>query len=324
MGLISRPHDKFFKETLGDINTAKDFMKNYLPKEVLEVIDLETLTQQKDSYIEKELEETFSDLLFKTKIKEKEGYIYFLFEHKSYPSHKITIQLLKYMTKIWEQKINKEKKKKLPIIIPLVVHHGKNRWNISLKLSGIIENYDKLPNTITKYISDYEYILYDLSDYKDEEIKGNIKLKIFLKILRDIFKKDYEEFIEALRESIIALDKLEKQEKGIEYFETFIRYIMNTRNDLDIEVVYDIAKEISVERSEVIMSIAEKLIKEGMEKGIKVGMEKGIKEGIKEGMEKTAKSALRKGASLEFVADITGLPMSKLKEIQKKVKNEKN
>ncbi|SDJ86315.1 conserved hypothetical protein (putative transposase or invertase) [Natronincola ferrireducens] len=151
-----------------------------------------------------------------------------------------------------------------------------------------------------------------MSGYTDEEIKGNARLRIFLKILRDIFEKDYEEFLVVLREAIIALDKIDKQEKGTEYFETFIRYIMNARNDLELRAVYDIAKGISVERRDVIMTIAEKLIKEGMEKGI----EKGI--------EKTAEAAFRKGADIDFVVDITGLSMDKLREIKRRVKEEQN
>ncbi|SHI17453.1 Rpn family recombination-promoting nuclease/putative transposase [Desulfosporosinus lacus] len=49
MCLIHKPHDKFFKETLSDIGTAKDFLQNYLPQEILDIIDLETITPQKDS-----------------------------------------------------------------------------------------------------------------------------------------------------------------------------------------------------------------------------------------------------------------------------------
>ncbi len=63
MGIINKPHDKFFKETLSDLETTKDFMKNYLPAELLQLIDLESISPQKDSFIEKELEEAFSRAL---------------------------------------------------------------------------------------------------------------------------------------------------------------------------------------------------------------------------------------------------------------------
>ncbi|MDQ7092062.1 hypothetical protein REC12_00440 [Desulfosporosinus sp. PR] len=40
-------------------------------------------------------------------------------------------------------------------------------------------------------------------------------------------------FLKTLEESILAFDQLENQSNGREYFETFIRYIMSARNDLD-------------------------------------------------------------------------------------------
>ncbi len=79
---VQNPHDKFFKETLGNVSTAKDFLSNYLPDNIMNIIDVNTLEPQKDSYINQELEESFSDLLFKVDINENEGYLYFLFEHK--------------------------------------------------------------------------------------------------------------------------------------------------------------------------------------------------------------------------------------------------
>ena len=313
MSIIKKPHDKFFKETLNDLETTRDFMKNYLPKDILEIIDLEKLSAEKDSYIDQELQELFSDLLFKTNINGREGYIYFLFEHKSYLSKRTALQLLKYMVKIWEQKITETRK--LPIIIPLVVYHGESRWNIDKSLGGMIQGIETLPESIKPQIPDYEYIVYDLSPYGDEEIKGSAKLRIFLELLRSIFNKDSNEFIESLKKAMVTLEELEYQEKGIEYFETFIRYIMNARKDLSLAVVYDVVKEISGERSEVIMTIAEQLIKEGMEKG----MEKGLEKGIIEGQRKTAKNLLKLGLTIEQVSEAAELSVEEVAELKKEV-----
>ncbi|MCB8818113.1 Rpn family recombination-promoting nuclease/putative transposase [Desulfosporosinus shakirovi] len=47
----------------------------------------------------------FSDLLFQTKINHKDGYLYLLFEHKSYPSPKIALQLyLSWLLISWKTK----------------------------------------------------------------------------------------------------------------------------------------------------------------------------------------------------------------------------
>ena len=69
-------------------------------------------------------------MLFKTEINHKEGYVYFFFEHKSYRSKNVAFQLLRYMIEIWEAKMNKENADELPIIIPLVIYHGKEDWKV--------------------------------------------------------------------------------------------------------------------------------------------------------------------------------------------------
>lgn len=127
--VLQNPHDKFFKETFGNVVVAQDFLCNYLPTAVIQHIDMQTLEPQKDSFIDKELEETFSDLLFKANIAGQEGFLYFLFEHKSYPDKGIAFQLLRYMVDIWTAKMKKETSE-LPLVIPLVIYHGRPNWHI--------------------------------------------------------------------------------------------------------------------------------------------------------------------------------------------------
>ncbi|WP_326929284.1 Rpn family recombination-promoting nuclease/putative transposase [Caldibacillus thermoamylovorans] len=37
---IQNPHDRFFRESMGNVTTAKDFLTHYLPKNVLQIIRL--------------------------------------------------------------------------------------------------------------------------------------------------------------------------------------------------------------------------------------------------------------------------------------------
>ena len=165
MSIINKPHDKFFKETLSDLDTTKDFLFNYLPQEILDIVDISSISAEKDSFIDEELKEIFSDLLFRAIINGKVGYIYFLFEHKSYSWESTPLQLLKYMIAIWETIISsKTGNNKLPIIIPLVVYHGEDKWNIDVRFAKMIEGIDELPENVKKYIPNYEYLLYDLSN----------------------------------------------------------------------------------------------------------------------------------------------------------------
>ncbi|MPW24776.1 hypothetical protein GC105_03095 [Alkalibaculum sp. M08DMB] len=165
-----------------------------------------------------------------------------------------------------------------------------------------------------KYIPNFEYILYDLYRYKEEDIKGEVILRISLEAFKIIFA-DNQTFMREIEKILEAFETLERQSKGIEYFETFIRYIMNARKDIKIEELYKISQRVSQERSEKIMTIAEKLINEGIEKGIEKGMEKGMEKGNME----TAKAALKEGMAIELVAKITGLHLEAIDQLNKEI-----
>lgn len=119
---MSNIHDKFFKETFSDVAVTKDFLSHYLPEVIQQYVDLNTIASQKDSFIDEKLKESFSDLLFQVNIQNEEGYLYFLFEHKSSPEKGIPLQLLKYIVSICETKAKKQDEWDLPIIIPLVIY----------------------------------------------------------------------------------------------------------------------------------------------------------------------------------------------------------
>ncbi len=69
----------------------------------------------------------------------------------------IAFQLLRYMVEIWGAKIKKEKADELPVIIPLVVYHGKDQWKIGTTLGEMITGYEDLPEAIKKFTPNYEY-----------------------------------------------------------------------------------------------------------------------------------------------------------------------
>jgi predicted transposase/invertase (TIGR01784 family) len=293
---IQNPHDRFFKETFGKVEVAKDFLNNYLPESIMQVIDIDTLEPQKDSFINEKLQEGFSDLLFKANINNREGYIYFLFEHKSYTSKDIAFQLLRYMVEIWGAKTKKEKADELPVIIPLVVYHGKGRWKIGTTLGEMITGYEDLPEDIKKVTPNYEYLLYDLSRYTDDEIKGEVQLRILLTIFRDIFTKDSKGLRDSIYRAAKYLRRLEDKQTGIEYFETLMRYIFSAGKNLTRSDVTEIIEKIETtypEGSEVVMTLAEIFREEGKEEGILKGMEKGIEVGAKQGKMEVAKRLLK-------------------------------
>ncbi len=98
MSEVTNPHDKFFREMWSRQEVARDFLANYLPDDVLQYVHLESLQIEKDSFVDEHLREQFSDLLYRVGLSEgKDGFVYMLFEHKSYPDRFVAVQLLRYM-----------------------------------------------------------------------------------------------------------------------------------------------------------------------------------------------------------------------------------
>jgi len=142
-------------------------LEEYLPQEVLDVLELTDLQLQDGSFIDEEMREHQTDLLYRTSLKNGEpAYLYFLFEHKSYPETMIALQLLRYMVRFWERQLKEGEA--LTAVIPIVIYHGKRVWNISTQFLALID----APEAIRPFLPNFRYHLSDFSHLSDETIRG--------------------------------------------------------------------------------------------------------------------------------------------------------
>ncbi len=277
---IQNSHDSLFKETWSNKANAKAFLENYLPKKLLGVVNLDSLEICKDTFIENDLKNYYSDMLYKVNLGDSPGYIYFLFEHKSYPDKLVHLQLLEYMIKIWRLDLKQHKKKKLSIIVPLLLYHGSKKWKVKKQFSSILSG---PVDIMSDYIPDFRYILYDLSKYSDNEIKGTITARVVMLIFKHIFDHD---FSDKLPDIFSLLKDLSEKETGLQYFESLIKYIFSNVEDITTEQFQTIVSNtLSEDKGGMIMTLAEKLRNEGLEKGLEKGLRKGLEKGLIEGIE---------------------------------------
>jgi predicted transposase/invertase (TIGR01784 family) len=80
------PHDAFFKDIFGREENVRAFLRDFLPKNILNRLDLGDLEIEKNPYVDERLKKHFSDMVVSvTVIPDYEAKIYFLLEHKSTP-----------------------------------------------------------------------------------------------------------------------------------------------------------------------------------------------------------------------------------------------
>ena len=282
---VINPHDKLFREICGDRENAHSFLTNNLPGKVLDLVDMSTLEISKDSFIEKELADYYSDILYRVMFNDgTAGCIYMLFEHKSFHDRYVHLQLLEYMVKIWRLHIKQHKGKsvRLPIVIPLLICHARQEWpedtvHLTSLLSGPVDD-------LAGYIPDFGFELYDLHRFSDDQIKGTIMSRVMLLLFKYIFKPELQH---KLPEIFSLLRTLMEKQTGLQYLEVVIRYLASVldEDELSLKQIREMAEQaISKETGGYIMTLAEKLRKEGEKRGEKRGEKKGHRQAIEMGL----------------------------------------
>jgi len=69
MEKLNNPHDKFFKALMSNEERARTLLNGFLPNELCEQLDFDSLKHQNGSFVSKELSEYFSDVVFSIKLK---------------------------------------------------------------------------------------------------------------------------------------------------------------------------------------------------------------------------------------------------------------
>jgi len=299
MDTITNPHDKLFRETWSDREVAADFLKNYLPEDILPLTDLNSLEICKDSFVEDDLKEYHSDLLYKIMLEGREGYVYLLFEHKSYPDRLIHLQLLEYMLKIWRLALKQTTETSLPVIIPMVLYHGQRKWPYGTEFSSL---FSKHSEKLAAYIPDFGFILRDLTQYSDDEIRGMVLCRVVMLLFRHISDPDIARKLPGI---FALMREITESEGGLRFLEKILRYLFNTADRITPAELKNMVEEsLLQERGGIFMTIAEILRKEGFDKGIQQGVQQGVQQGIQQGVQYGIRNglveAIELGLSLKF------------------------
>src|ERR1700722_18925594 len=83
---IANPHDAFFRQFMSKPELAGTFLREHLPPQVAQLLAPELPEQVPGSYVDEELSQHHSDLVFQVRLKSGDPALaYVLLEHKSSP-----------------------------------------------------------------------------------------------------------------------------------------------------------------------------------------------------------------------------------------------
>ncbi|NIM14993.1 MAG: hypothetical protein GTO45_23755 [Candidatus Aminicenantes bacterium] len=317
-------HDGFFRVSFDKNKLAESFTRENLPEEITRDLDFSSLTPCKDTFVGRKLARSYSDVLYEIRFRNKPAYLYFLFEHKSWEPDFPGIQLLKNMAHIWEAHVVQHPEtQKLPPIIPLLIYHGESPWKVDTRFISMFD----IPETLKKYIPSFNYELYDISHMPEENIKGEVELRIVLMALKYIFNPD---IMSRLKNIFQLFRELSDKTTFNEYLEMLLIYLGSNIKNVKFDQLQESVNDVIKEGGALMSTIFEEVLERGKEIGVKEGKEIGVKEGeeigVKKGEEKNkirvALNCLMKGMDIETISEITDLPVKRIELLKTAVQEE--
>lgn len=296
------PHDATFRQFLTQPEIARDFMELHLPAELLAICDLSTLKLESGSFVEDDLRQYFSDVLYSLKTADgNDGYVHVLVEHQSTPDKHMAFRLMRYAVAAMQRHLEAGHKK-LPLVIPVLFYTGKRspypystRW---------LDEFDDPALAGKFYRSDFPLV--DVTVIPDDEIMGHRSMAALTLLQKHIRQRDLAELTDRLAPLLLAGYLSSPQVISL------VHYIIQTGESSDAEAfVRELARWVPQHKDEL-MTIAQQLEQKGIEKGIQLGEQRGIEKGRNEGKLEVALTMLQNGLDRNTVMKMTGLTEDEL------------
>jgi len=300
------PHDAAFRQFLGQPEIARDFMLIHLPPELRAVCDLSTLKLESGSFVEDDLRQYFSDVLYSLKTTTgDDGYVHVLIEHQSTPDKHMAFRLLRYAVAAMQRHLDAGHKK-LPLVIPVLFYAGK-RSPYPWSTCWLDEFSD--PGLASRLYGT-SFPLVDVTVIPDEEIAGHRTMAALTLLQKHIHQRDLSEMLDKLA-SILLAGYLSSSQ-----IISLVHYIIQAGESSDAEAFVRKLAQRMPQQGELLMTIAEQLEQKGIEKGIEKGIQLGRQEGRNEGKLEVARRLLEMGMSSDAVQQATGLSEAELAQIR--------
>lgn len=262
-----------------------------------------------NSYISSDLKEHFSDLVWNCPYRDQNVKITFLFEHKSRIVKFPHLQLLRYMTGIWESQMKNKGQKYLEPIVPIIVYNGRQKW----KVKDISEYYGNIGPELIPYLPNFKYELTDLHQESEQKLLNLQSSKLIISMLAMQYYRDIKSLSILLDTIRDELDGLEFWDKNQNFVNSFLVYLYEY-NNLNLNEMQKILRRPRF--IDGIKSTYDQILDEGFEKGI----EKGIEQGIEKGIEKAIYKMLENGFDIQIIATTLDVSYGQVEKIKLSLK----
>jgi len=250
--IIPFSHDALFKKSLSDLKVARDFFHAHLPEVVKTAMDFNTLRLEKGSFIDEELRQTHTDMLFSVQLSSGTGLLYLLTEHQSQPDNSMALRLLEYTVQIIRHYHNKQGGK-WPLVFPLVYYHG--RQTLARTTLDLMECFHS--PQLAKIVMFNQIHFIDLNKVEDKDITQHGLAAVMEILHKHVYQSNILPTLEFLAQE--GLIQKARDTLGESYILGVLNYIYQQTDTANVETVTQILTNALPTQEENIMTIAQRI-----------------------------------------------------------------
>jgi predicted transposase/invertase (TIGR01784 family) len=297
--------DRSYKKIFSNKGFIKYLLQGFVKLKWVDLIDFERITLEPVSFIDRLFRKKEADIIWKLPLKNgSEAYLYLLLEFQSGVDYNMALRFASYILNFYATELKKKKRDKLPVVFPLLLYNGKQRWTAAQRLQDMIDVVDP---SLREYLLRFTYFTIDIGRFSKRslvKLKNNLVTAIFL-----LENARNEKELKKVLEEMVEIVKKEADKDLVDSFTDWLEMQLKREKIENI----NISKIISEKGEHNMLSeTLHEILKEREEKGIK----KGKKEGIKGGLLKTATELLKEGLGEDFIRRVTGLPLKEIKRLK--------
>jgi Putative transposase, YhgA-like/Domain of unknown function (DUF4351) len=165
-------HDRSYRAFFAHLRMVQDLLRDIVGEHWVDHIDLDSGEQVNASFVSPRHERRESDIIWKFLRKDRKEpiYVYILMEFQSRPDPTMPVRLMGYVSLFYQNLTANQGaagRRHLPLVIPVVVYNGQERWNEAMDLGSMLGPLDPSAEI---YRPQLRYKLVDEASYSREEL----------------------------------------------------------------------------------------------------------------------------------------------------------
>ena len=263
------PHDALFKQVFSDPARAAELLRFSLGPAIAARIEFTGLRNENCSVLDDELRASHVDLLFSASFDTRPCRIYLLAEHQSTSDWTMPLRLLGYMHRIWIRDLTAHPDvRRIPAIFACVLHHSAAGWRVATTFEALVDLPADADEAMWSHVPRFRFALVDIGAAgMDALVVGALSayVRLTLRVLHEA--QDAEDIRAALDSWHELLFEVARDPGGRGALRPIFRYLSLVRSREDHDAIVTTAREIVTNREELMETIADMFIAQGVEKG---------------------------------------------------------